>query len=146
MGEYLQILIFIIAGIVFLWFGFLLFFGKFSPFYPYLPFRRAPDNKDFRGKPGDAQVCPVCSFRLMKGDRLKSKAFPSANNSVDRIMYIHGCYSCLEKDVPRKCPVCKIKLSIHDYLVARMFLRRRRKNHIHVLGCNICKRTGSSAE
>jgi len=131
----MQILIFVIIGIVLLWIGYSLFFGSMSPFYPFLFWRK---EKSIKGKPGDPQVCPICSIKLIKGDLVKSFAFPS-EGSTDRLMYIRGCYACLEQGVPRRCPVCKKSMSITDYLIARMFERSHRKNHIHVLGCNNCR-------
>jgi len=138
MGDYVQILGLVIAGIVLVWFGYSLFFGKSSPFYPYL-FKKKP--VDPRGQPGDPQVCPICSMKLTKGDLIKSFAFPPGGGT-DRLMYIKGCFSCLENDVPRRCPICKKIMSLEDYLIARMFERPNRKNHVHVLGCNSCRGTG----
>jgi len=135
MGAFLQILALVITGVVLLWFGYSLFFGKASPFYPFF-FKKK--NETMRGKPGDPQVCPICSIKLYKGDLVKSFAFPSGG-SADRLMYIRGCFSCLEHDVPRKCPICKKSLSLEDYLIARMFERPNKKNHIHILGCNSCR-------
>jgi hypothetical protein len=140
MGAYIQILSLVIAGIVLFWIGYSLFFGKASPFYPYF-FHKKP--VDPRGTPGDPQVCPICSMRLVKGDLVKSFAFPSSGG-IDRLMYIKGCFSCLENNVPRRCPICKKIMSLEDYLVARMFERPNRKNHVHVLGCNSCRGTGNS--
>jgi len=131
----MQILIFVIVGIVLLWIGYSLFFGKFAPFYPFF-FHKKPEN--LKGEPGDPQVCPICSMKLIKKDLVKSFAFPS-EGGTDRLMYIRGCYACLEKDMPRRCPICKKSMTLTDYLIARMFERSNRKNHIHVLGCNHCR-------
>jgi len=139
MGDFIQILALVIAGIVLLWIGYSLFFGKASPFYPYF-FKKKQEN--LRGKPGDPQVCPICSMKLVKGDLVKSFAFPSGGGT-DRLMYIKGCFSCLEHDIPRRCPVCGKSMTLEDYLIARMFERPNRKNHIHVLGCNHCRGTGN---
>ena len=95
------------------------------------------------GVAGEPQVCPVCSSRLNKGDLVKSLAFPSITGGKDRLMYIRGCYYCLFEDLPRRCPVCGINLDDDDYLIARMFERSNRHNHVHVMGCNNCKKTGS---
>jgi len=135
MGAYIQILALVVAGIVLLWFGYNLFFGKASPFFPFF-FAKKKEN--LRGKPGDPQVCPICSIKLIRGDLVKSFAFPSGG-STDRLMYIRGCFSCLEHDMPRKCPICKKKMTLEDYLIARMFERPNKKNHIHILGCNSCR-------
>jgi len=142
MGDFLQILLLIIVGILLLWFGHFMFFGKMSPLYPYLPWSKKKEIK--KGQPGDPQICPICTMVMLKGELVKTVAFPSAGSSgefqSDRLMHIKGCYNCLEKELPRKCPVCKTKLSLDDYLIARMFERKNRKNHIHVLGCNKCRK------
>jgi len=138
MGKIIQVLLMIICGIVLLWFGYFLFFGPPSPFYPSLPWSK---KRKFKGTPGEARVCPVCSILMVKGDTLKTVAFPPATpNSIDRMMHIKGCYSCLNNNVPRRCPICKAKLSVNDFLVARMFERPYTKNHIHILGCNRCRK------
>jgi hypothetical protein len=138
MEKYIHIFLLIICGIVLLWFGHFLFFGKPSLFYPGLPWSK---KKKFRGTPGEPQVCPVCSILMSKGDLLKTAVFPPKNpDSIDRTMHIKGCHSCLNNGVPRRCPVCKADLSVDDFLVARMFERPFSKNHVHVLGCNHCRR------
>jgi hypothetical protein len=146
MGDYIQLLALIIAGILLFWFGYKLFFGPGSPFYPgWLPWSKWGKKKDYKGQPGDPQVCPICSMRLDKGDLVKSLAFPSLTGGSDRLMYIRGCFTCLERDVPRRCPICGLALGIEDYLVSRMFERSNSRNHIHVLGCNHCKNMGKLA-
>jgi len=141
MGELFQSLAFVICGIVLIWVGYYLFFGPMSPVYPYLPWskNKKPAN-NFRGRPGDPQVCPVCSIKMLRGELVKTVAFATGVRSSDRIVYIKGCYSCLKNNVPRRCPICKTKLSINDYLVSRMYDRPNLKTHIHVLGCNHCKK------
>jgi len=137
MGDLIQIFLFIVFGIVLLWFGYYLFLGPMSPNYPHLPWRKKPS---FKGKPGEPQVCPVCSIKMLRGELVKTVAFATGVRSSDRIVYIKGCHSCLKNGLPRRCPICKTKLSLDDYLVSRMFDRPDRKNHIHVLGCNQCKK------
>jgi hypothetical protein len=143
MGTYVQILAFVIVGIALLWFGYTIFLGPSSPFYPGLFPWRKKKLSDIKGKAGEPQVCPICSVRLDKGEQVKTVAFPSASGGIDRLMYIKGCHSCLNSNIPRRCPVCGSVLSLEDYLVARMFERSKRKNHIHVLGCNHCKKVGN---
>ena len=144
MGSYFQTLIFVIIGIVLLWFGYSLFFGRLA-----LSLFGGSDRKRHKhpynqpgSVPGEPQVCPVCSSRLNKGDLVKSLAFPSVTGGKDRLMYIRGCYYCLFEDLPRRCPVCGINLDDDDYLIARMFERSNRHNHVHVMGCNVCKKSG----
>jgi len=134
----MQTLIIVIIGIVLLWFGFSLFFKHILPLFS---FSSREKEEKTKGKPGDPQVCPICSMKLSKGELVKSFAFPSGG-SIDRLMYIRGCFSCLENSIPRRCPVCKESMTIEDYLIARMFERPNRKNHIHVLGCNHCREKG----
>jgi hypothetical protein len=126
---------FVVVGIVLLLIGYSIFFGSISPFYPFFFWRK---QKELKGKPGSPQVCPICSTKLIKKDIVKSFVFPSEGRT-DRLMYIRGCYACLEESAPRKCPICKTNMSLTDYLIARMFERSSRKSHIHVLGCNKCR-------
>ena len=139
MGDLIQVFIFIIIGIVLLWFGYYLFFGPLSPIYPYLPWNK---KKVIIGKPGDPQVCPVCRMKMLKGELVKTIAYAPGSQSIDRIVHIKGCTSCLDlgKNLPRRCPICEAKLSVDDYLISRMFERRYQKNHIHILGCNKCRK------
>ena len=134
----IHILLMIICGIILLWFGHFLFFGPPSPFYPSLPWSK---EKKFKGSPGEAKVCPVCSMLMPKGDLLKTVVFPPRKpTDIDCIMHIKGCYSCLNNGIPRRCPICKAKLTVNDFLLARMFKRPGRKSHVHVLGCNRCRK------
>jgi len=143
MGAYIQILALVIVGIVLLWFGYTLFLGRLSPLYPYLLW-----NKKKHPKPssGSSSFCPICSYKIPKGDQIKTVVFPSNPDSRDCMMHIKGCFSCLENNKPRKCPVCKAVLSLEDFLAARMFQRTFQKNHVHVLGCNKCRKTGTPAK
>jgi hypothetical protein len=126
-----------ICGIILLWFGYYLFFGPASPFYPSLPWSK---KKTVKGTPGNPKVCPVCSITLLKGELIRTVAFPPASaDSIDRIMHIKGCDSCLENGLHRKCPICKAILTVDDFLVARKFERPFKKSHVHVLGCNLCR-------
>lgn len=144
MGTYIQILAFVVTGIVLLWLGYNLFFGKISPFYPgWFPWKGNKWKKkgdEYRGYAGDPQVCPVCSMKLVKGETVKTIAFPSLSGGMERMIHIRGCYSCLENGLPRRCPVCGTRLSLEDFLVARLFERLNQKNHLHILGCNHCKK------
>ena len=145
MGEYLKILIWVIVGVVLLWAGYLLFFGSMSPFYPYFfPKKKKRSKGDgTQGEPGDPQTCLVCSTKLIKGSLVQTTAFPSVSGGIDRLMYVRGCNVCLNGNAARKCPVCQATLNLDDYLVARMFERTKKKNHVHVLGCNHCKKTAN---
>jgi len=139
MGDFIFYLLLVICGILLCWLAYYLFFGPLSPLYPFMPWSK---KKKFKGQPGDPQVCPVCSMLMFKGDLVKTIAFPSSEGSSDRLMYIKGCFSCTDKGkkIPRKCPVCGAKMGVDDFLVARMFERKFEKNHVHVLGCNQCRK------
>ena len=142
MGNYIQFLALTITGIVLLWIGYSIFLSPISPFYPvFFPWRNWGKKENIMGEPGDPQVCPVCSIRMKKGGLVKSVAFPSVSGGMERLLHINGCFSCLYDDMPRRCPVCGSRLSIKDFLVSRMFERVGRNNHVHVLGCNQCRRT-----
>jgi len=141
MGFYLQVLALTIAGVILLWIGYSLFFGPIAPFYPFFFFGKKGFKSD-KGIPGDPQICPLCSFRLIKGEMVSSVAFPSINGGIDRLMYIKGCCFCLyDTSIQRKCPICGAGLGSEDFLVTRMFERPNSKNHVHVLGCNQCKKS-----
>jgi hypothetical protein len=58
--------------------------------------------------------------------------------NADRLMYIAGCYYCLEGDRPRVCPVCGAVLNPDENLIARLFDKPGR-SHVHVLGCSRCR-------
>ena len=147
MGSYLQVLALVVFGIILLWFGYSLFFGRLSFIFSKKSSSKKRGKKDdYKGNPGDPQVCPVCSIKLERGDQVKTIAFPSLSGSIDRMMYIRGCISCLENNVPRRCPICRIDLSLSDYLIARMFERPNNRSHVHVLGCNHCKKVGDKAK
>jgi len=142
MGDYIQILALTVAGLILLWFGYQLFFGSLSSFFPAgHPWKKWGKKKNIKGEPGDPQVCPICSIKLDKGEMVKTLAFPSITGGRDRLMYIRGCYNCLKNNVPRKCPVCGENLSVNDFLISRMFERPNKHNHVHVIGCNHCRKT-----
>ena len=141
MGNYVQFLALTITGLVLLWLGYNFFLSPISPFYPaFFPWRNWRKKEPAKGNPGDPQVCPVCSLRMGKDELVKTIAFPSVTGGMDRLMYIRGCYTCLEDSRSRRCPVCGSSLSLKDFLVSRMFERVGRNNHVHVLGCNHCRR------
>jgi len=141
MENYLQILAFIIIGIILLWFGYTLLSGQFTGIR--LSWLEAQQKRKKspppRGSPGDPQVCPVCSTKLYKGSQVKSKAFPSLSGGRDRMMHIQGCVYCINGELPRSCPVCGASLDQNDILIARMSERPGR-SHVHIMGCSKCKR------
>ena len=140
MGEYLYTFGLVTIGIVLLWFGYTLLMRQLSGIKKIL---KKPQKKQVKGKasPGDPQVCPVCSSELEKGDLVKTLAFPSITGGRDRLMHIRGCMYCIEGNLKRKCPVCRQSLAGDDVLVARMFDRKFRRSHVHVLGCSQCRKS-----
>ena len=138
MREYLQVLAFIIIGVVLLWFGFTLFIGQWTKFRLDLGLSPKPN----KASDDDPQACPICSSKLNKGDLVRTLAFPSITGGNDRLMHIRGCVYCINGDLPRKCPVCDTSLDVTDVLVARIFERPNRRPHVHITGCNKCRRTG----
>ena len=142
MQSYIQILIFVIIGIVLLWLGYILFMGQRAKSRPLLEkvSRRQPVTAT--AAPGDPQVCPICSSRLNRGDLVKTLAFPSITGGRDRLIHIRGCVYCLEGNMRRSCPVCGSYLRDDEILVGRMFQRSHRRSHVHILGCSRCKRVG----
>jgi len=154
MEKSLYMLIYIFAGLILFWFGHSLFYGKLPPFFPrifsFKEWKRINkkikeneenENKIDKGEIGDSRTCPVCSSRLVKNEQVKSVAFPSVAGGKYRMMHIRGCPICLNNNATRKCPICEINLNLDDFLICRMFERSISKNHIHVLGCNHCKKT-----
>ncbi|MDR0503134.1 MAG: hypothetical protein LBH16_07420 [Treponema sp.] len=145
MGVYLQVLALVFSGTILLWLGYTIFIGPLSPFYPGLfSLKGYGKKRQVTGLPGEPQICPLCSIKMDKGDLVRSLAFPSITGGSDRLMYIRGCFNCLgEENITRRCPVCGSYLNINDYLISRMFERVGRNNHVHVLGCNRCRRMGT---
>jgi hypothetical protein len=144
MRNYLQILALVTIGVLLLWFGYTLLIGQLSGIrLSWIELQKRKKSQLSQGTPGDPQVCPVCSTKLDKGYLVKSLAFPSLTGGRDRLMHIRGCVYCLNGDLPRVCPVCGDYLRQSDILIARMFERPRRKNHVHVIGCSRCTRVGS---
>jgi hypothetical protein len=137
----LQIFIFILLGVVLLWFGYSLFFGGKSQIGRARIAKKVGAEMEAEGQAGDPQTCPVCLAKLPSGKLVKSAAFPSLNGK-DRLMHIMGCPFCLEGDRekrrPRVCPVCHHPIEENEYLFARIF-ERPNKSHVHVLGCVNCR-------
>jgi len=141
MSGFLQILVLTIIGAALLWFGFNLFVGQWAKMYVnHGRHKRSPKGS---GTAGDPQVCPICSSKLERGDLVKTLAFPSITGGKDRLMHIRGCIYCINGNMERRCPVCGASLSITDILVARIFERPHHRAHVHIMGCNKCRRTGT---
>ena len=128
---------FVIVGVALLSFGFTLFIGQWA---------KMRSNQDDRPRgeksSSEFQACPICSTKLKKGDLVKTLAFPSITGGKDRLMHVRGCAYCMNGGRERNCPVCGVSLSLEDILVARIFERPHRRAHVHIIGCNKCRRVG----
>ena len=96
-----------------------------------------------------ARKCPVCHAPLLPGERIKSVVFSggTAHREIqEHTTHIFGCPHCYPQNTrnPRLCPVCDSTLSRDGYLIARMFKRPGKKDHVHVLGCTECRLRGRS--
>lgn len=142
----LQILIFVIMGIVLVWFGYSLFIRLFAELLPERKSkpRQAQFVKGTVLSGSGPQVCPICSTRLNTGELVKTHAFPSITGGRDRLMHIRGCVYCINGGKERRCPVCGAVLLEEEILIARMFERLQRRSHIHVIGCSRCRRAGNA--
>ena len=139
MKNILEVLIFVVLGVILLWFGYTLFFGAGIPALSGRFRRRRAFKPRGESLPGDPQTCPVCSAKLEEGELVSSLAFPSLNGGKDRFMHIRGCIYCLHGDRDRVCPVCGKVLKEDEILISRLFERPGRRSHVHVLGCTRCK-------
>ncbi len=141
MGGAVQIVLLTFTGIFLLWFGYTLFTRFGSARRPRRASGEAGDTATARpeGLPGAPRTCPLCSVRLVHGERVRSAAFPSMDGK-ERMMHVMGCPYCLDTRNARRraCPVCGAALGNDDYLIARMFERPGR-SHVHVLGCTRCR-------
>lgn len=135
MAAILQLIVLSAVGAFLLWLGYTLFVG----FGRRQETGGAKPNAGPSGIPGAPRTCPVCSARLLNGERVKSSAFPSLGGT-DRIMHIFGCPYCTTLNFPRErsCPVCGKRLPLNAHLIARLFEKPGR-SHVHVLGCSICR-------
>ena len=137
MGTMLQALVFILIGVILLYFGFTLFFAVPGGFSMPVFKRKRGSKPRSEGVPGAPRTCPVCCAKLEKGERVKSSAFPSLGGH-DRMMHISGCCYCLQGGRRRVCPVCNTVLREEEFLIARLFEKPVR-SHVHVIGCTRCK-------
>ena len=147
MKHVLEVFIFVLIGVILLWFGYTLFFSVGIPALSRGSFGRGIFSRRRKhlkplgeSKPGDPQTCPVCSAKLSGGELVSSVAFPSLNGGKDRFMHIRGCLYCIGGDRDRICPVCGIILQGNEILISRLFERPGRRSHVHVIGCSRCKK------
>jgi predicted nucleic acid-binding Zn ribbon protein len=146
MNQFFEVFVFVLIGIVLLWFGYTLFFTIGIPALGGLgrrSYRRRGLKPSGESTAGEPQTCPVCSAKLRPGELVSSSAFPSLNGGKDRFMHIRGCPYCLQGDRDRICPVCGIILKENEILISRLFERPGHRTHVHVIGCTSCKGSGS---
>jgi hypothetical protein len=136
MNSYFLILILVIIGAGLLYFGYSFLFASGAKGRGFGR-RKKGEKDDPEGEAGMPRTCPVCSIRLVHGERVKSSAFP-AMGKADRLMYIDGCPHCLNGERSRVCPVCGKPLNFDETLIARLFDKPGR-SHVHVLGCSKCR-------
>jgi len=139
MKQIFEVLVFVIAGVTLLWFGYTLFVTVGIPVFGGGIRTRRYRKPRGESIPGLPQTCPVCSAKLNEGDLVSSHAFPSLNGGKDRLMHIRGCVYCLRGDRNRVCPVCGAVLKENDILISRLFEHSGRRSHVHVIGCSRCK-------
>jgi predicted nucleic acid-binding Zn ribbon protein len=135
MGSIIQLFAIILIGMGLLYFGYTLFFTHGIVLS--LGRKGKKDKTDREGEAGAPRTCPVCSIKLLNGERVKSSAYP-AMGKTDRLMNIFGCPYCLEGQRRRVCPVCGKTLNPEEFLIARLFDKPGR-SHVHVLGCTLCR-------
>jgi hypothetical protein len=136
MGSYFQILGFVVIGAGLLYFGYSLV-SRFRVGSRVFGRGKKDEHDDLESEAGMPRTCPVCSIRLVHGERVKSSAFP-ASGKAGRIMHINGCPYCLNGERRRVCPVCGKPLNNDEILIARLFDKPGR-SHVHVLGCSKCR-------
>jgi hypothetical protein len=137
MGSLLQLFAIILIATGLLYFGYTLFFTHVHGLPLGRGGRKNKNAPDLEGEAGAPRTCPVCSIKLLNGERVKSSAYP-AMGKTDRLMNIFGCPYCLEGQRRRVCPVCGKTLKIEEFLIARLFDKPGR-SHVHVLGCTNCR-------
>ena len=120
----------------------ILFILAFSYFWNLFVKQKKPSQKQSqparKGPP--TSNCPICNSPLYPGERIASKIF-NKPTTPDQRCIINGCPHCFpysEPGIQRKCPVCKKNIPQDGYLIARMFYRPPKKNHVHIVGCTEC--------
>jgi hypothetical protein len=88
-------------------------------------------------------ACPLCGTKLIVGENLVSRIYsPDSGAGTDKPCTIHGCPHCYpapkSPHVMRVCPVCNKIIPANGYLLARIFYRYGKKQHVHIAGCSEC--------
>ena len=108
---------------------------------------KAPEKTGVNNKQEDTNTdegktpkfCPLCNTPLSKGENVKSKTYPT--ESKDTLMDVFGCPYCIPPvgKKERICPVCLKKIPADGFVIGRYFIRPD-KNHLHVIGCTLCRK------
>jgi hypothetical protein len=93
--------------------------------------------------------CPLCGSLLKRGETVRTKVIEIGSKGGNQmgvkesIAHVLGCPYCWPGNAEhaRQCPACKVKLTAADYVIARYFEKEAKKNHLHVLGCTICRKS-----
>ncbi len=131
-SDFILIFMLILTALVILFFAFHLV-SNYS--------KRKRDKKYQFVRPEKAiSKCPLCGSDLVGKEKIFSKVFNTETNAVQRCTIV-GCPHCFphkEIGTRRKCPVCKSTVPQEGYLIAHLFNRKDKKNHIHIVGCTEC--------
>ncbi|MCL2293635.1 MAG: hypothetical protein FWC36_02045 [Spirochaetes bacterium] len=128
--EYVVITLLLVVILIFLRLGFR------------LPKKTKPDEQENLKNEEEktSKFCPLCNSTLSKGENVKSKTYPS--ESKDTLMDVFGCPKCIPPAgrEARICLVCKKKIPADGFVIGRYFTRTNKKQHLHVLGCTLCRK------
>ncbi|MCL2791817.1 MAG: hypothetical protein FWD87_01890 [Spirochaetaceae bacterium] len=109
----------------------------------WFPKRIKEDKQENSEENGEktSKFCPLCNSSLSKGENVKSKTYPASPGSSDTLMDVFGCPKCIPPvgKEDRVCPVCKKKIPKDGFVIGRYFIKPD-KNHLHVLGCTLCRK------
>lgn len=130
---YLTVFLLLTICLVLFFFAFQYFFSPNAPKYS----KKTTTQNNSSKK---TSKCVICGSILQNGETLTSKIYPSSNGTDQRCI-INGCPHCqpfCKPGVFRHCPVCGKIIPPEGYLIARMFIKKEGKNHVHVVGCSEC--------
>lgn len=107
-------------------------------------------KRDFYKSPSDAapdaggggKICPLCDSLLLKGEKVRSVLYPALPGEKDSIMEVMGCPMCYPPNPLHKriCPVCGKEVPYDGTVTGRYFRREGKKDHLHILGCPLCRK------
>lgn len=131
-SDYFIIFFIVLVGLVTLFFA-LQMVSNYS--------RKKREEKNKFVRPGKVvSKCPICGSDLVGKEKIVTRVY-NTESKTDQHCTIMGCPHCFphkEMGLRRKCPVCKGSLPQEGYLIAHLFNRKDRKNHVHIVGCTEC--------